>query len=316
MAYQINQKARNALKRLAELPGMHQVKEQVEQMVQLARVAKLREQHGLKMSPQSLHMLFTGNPGTGKTTAARLIGEAFAAIGLLKSNRDSIPFIEIHHSDITHPHVGQAERTIKSKFDAARGGVLFIDEAYAFIGVESSHNSGDKVIAAIVQLMEDMRDQILVIAAGYPKDMMEFINSNPGLRSRFSNTTHFPDYSVSELVQIGQKMAAEQDFQVAPDYIEALSSVLWVEKSKKHFGNARTVRNHLERSIRQQAVRMGRLSNVRRNDLTSLIAADLVHSASGLAATEKEALKKIIDEAQTRLSKLEIQEFLYGQSKD
>ncbi|RNB94419.1 AAA family ATPase [Brevibacillus parabrevis] len=207
----LERRAREALERLGALPGMFAVKNQVEQMIQFAKISKLRERQGLKTTPQSNHMVFKGNPGTGKTTAARLIGEAFAALGMLKTSHDEPPFVEIHHADVTHPHVGQAERTIKDKFKEAKGGVLFIDEAYAFVAGESSHKTGDKVIAAIVQLMEDMRDEIVVIAAGYPEDMAEFLNENPGLRSRFPTTIHFADYEVSDLIQIAAFFCSERE---------------------------------------------------------------------------------------------------------
>lgn len=308
MNYEVNQKAREALNRLASLPGMQNVKQQVEQMVSFARISKLRERQGLKSKSQTNHMLFTGNPGTGKTTAARLIGEAFAAIGLLKTSGDNIPFVEIHHADVTHPHVGQAERTIKNKFKEARGGVMFIDEAYAFIDGTSDHRSDDKVVAAIVQLMEDMRDEIVVIAAGYPGDMEDFLKSNPGLPSRFASTIHFPDYSVPDLVLIAQQMITEQDFQATPDYLEALASVLWIEKSRPFFGNARTVRNHIERSIRRQAVRIANIPRPTREDLFQLKSVDLVHSVSDVKRTEKEVLKKLITDTQQRLLELEIRE--------
>lgn len=305
MDFVINEKARDALNRLAAMPGMAEVKDQIEQMIQYRRIAELRKQNRLKTRPQSNHMVFTGNPGTGKTTAARLIGKAFIEIGLLKRSKEEVPFVEVNQSMIAAPHVGESERAINAKFKEARGGVLFIDEAYSFIG-KSDHRTDAKVIAAMVQLIEDMRDEIVVIAAGYPKNMAEFLSFNPGLASRFPTTIHFPDYDVPELIRIAQQMLQEQEYQPAPDYLEALASALWIEKSRPGFGNARTVRNHVERSIRRQAIRVSQLPQPSRKDLATLTAQDLVVSPQGLAGSEREALNKIIRDAQGRLLELDL----------
>ena len=307
MDFEINQEAQNALNRLAALPGMQQVQQQVEQMIQFARVAKLRAKHRLKSQAQSHHMLFTGNPGTGKTTAARLIGEAFAAIGLLKRTGGDVPFVEVHHSKIAGGVVGESEKNMTAAFKKARGGVLFIDEAYSFVG-KADHKVDEKVVATIVQCIEDMRDEVVVIAAGYSNKMKEFMAFNPGLPSRFPTTIHFADYSVPDLIRITKQMIGDQDFQATPDYYDALTSVLWIEKAKPNFGNARTVRNHVERSIRQQAVRVSQLPNPARLDLTMLLARDLVYSVRDVRAAEKEALTKIVRDAQTRLMVLDFME--------
>lgn len=300
----------DALHRLGALPGMLAVKAQVEQMIQFKRVSKFRAQQGLKTQTQSNHMVFTGNPGTGKTTAARLIGEAFAAMGFLKSPGDC-PFVEVHHSDITHPHVGQAERTLKQKINNAKGGVLFIDEAYAFIAGESSHMTGDKVVAALVQLMEDMRDEMIVIAAGYPDEMNDFLSSNPGLYSRFTNKVHFPDYTVPDMVLIAQTMLDDQEYQADNAYLDKLAERLWVEKTRKGFGNARTVRNIVEESIRLQSVRVSQLNKPSRQDLMVLRAEDLRGKTD--QRSEKEILLMAQRDIQQRLRKLEFLEFLGGE---
>ncbi|MNB88937.1 Stage V sporulation protein K [compost metagenome] len=309
MDYVINEKAQAALNRLTSMPGMAAVKDQVEQMVQYSRIAALRKQNKLKSQPQSNHMVFTGNPGTGKTTAARLIGEAFAEIGLLKRSGSTVPFVEISNSNVAHPHVGQSEKIIGDKFKQAKGGVLFIDEAYSLIG-HAAHNSDMKNIAAIVQYMEDMRDEVVVIAAGYPKDMGEFLKFNTGLASRFPTTIHFPDYSVPELVGIAQHMLSEQDYQADQGYLDAFASVMWIERSRPDFGNARTVRNHIERSIRKQSVRVSRLTQPSRKDLATLTAQDLIHSMSDVRSAEKEVLLSTISTAQSRLLQLDLMEIL------
>ncbi|MBA9088796.1 stage V sporulation protein K [Fontibacillus solani] len=305
----INEKARDALNRLSAMPGMVQVKDQVEQMVQYHRIAELRKQNRLKTRPQSNHMVFTGNPGTGKTTAARLIGEAFAEIGLLGRQGGDVPFVEISQGSITEAHVGASEKKVTSKFKEARGGVLFIDEAYAFIG-NAAHRHDQKVVATMVQAIEDMREEIVVIAAGYPKDMAEFLAFNPGLASRFPNTIHFPDYGVPDLVRIAQQMLLDQEYQAAPDYLEVLASVMWIEKSQPNFGNARTVRNHVERSIRRQSIRVSKMKQPSRKDLATLIGVDLVHSPTDVAHTEREALNRVIQEANGRLFELDLRAIL------
>lgn len=299
------------LEKLGQLPGMLDVKKQVEQIIQFNRISKMRAIQGLKTESQSLHLVFTGNPGTGKTTAARLIGEAFSSLGILKSdsNRKDIPFIEIHHADVTSKFVGTAEKTIIEKFKQARGGVLFIDEAYAFIAGETEHKSGEKVIAAIVQQMEDMREEVMVIAAGYANEMDNFLDSNPGLRSRFSNSVAFPDYSVPDMVVIAQKMLDDRDYFADNDYLRELANRLWVEKDKKGFGNARTVRNIVEQSIRLHSARVAYMDTPSRQDLMLLTVFD-IEKANDKALTEKEILLKSLSQIQGRLLEIDLMELL------
>ncbi|MBN6205560.1 AAA family ATPase [Ralstonia pickettii] len=304
--------ANTALKRLGELPGMIGIKMQVEQIIQLKKISKLRRQHGLKTQSQSNHLIFTGSPGTGKTTAARLIGEAFSALGILKSNArdsDNRPFVEIHHADVTSKFVGDAEKNINKKFEEARGGVLFIDEAYSFIGGEEKHKSSEKVIAAIVQLMEDLRDEVMVIIAGYTKEINDFLDSNPGLRSRFSNTIDFPDYSVPDMIQIAQKMLADQEYQADNGYMSALANRLWMEKDKKGFGNARTVRNIIEESIRMHSVRVSQMDVPSREDLLLLTKSDLQISNQD-SLSEKEILQKAMSQIQARLLEFDLRDII------
>ena len=299
-----------ALEQLGALPGMLDVKMQVEQIIQLKQIAKLRKQHGLKTQAQSNHLIFTGSPGTGKTTAARLIGEAFSALGILKSDAPGEdPFIEIHHADVTSKYVGDSEKMIKAKFEDARGGVLFIDEAYAFIGGDTNNKTGEKVIAAIVQLMEDLRDEVMVVAAGYGNEMNEFLDSNPGLRSRFASTIEFPDYTVPDMLQIAQKMLFDQEYQADNDYLSALSNRLWVDKDKKGFGNARTVRNMIEESIRIHAVRVSQMGSPNKNDLMLLTKQDLQFKNQD-PLSEKEILQKALKQIQARLLECDLKEIL------
>ncbi len=265
-------KAQQSLDRLATLPGMDHIKAQVEQILALRKVSDQRKAFGLKTEPQTLHMVFKGNPGTGKTTAARLIGEAFINLGLLKNDCSKAPFIEIHHNDIEDPAVGIAERKLEQKFKEARGGVLFIDEAYAFIGPHSFHKS---IIATLVSCMEDMRDEILVVVAGYNDEMEEFLDMNPGLRSRFTNTIDFPDFELGSLLEIADLMAIERDYSITSGYRTQLIKRLELEKKSRSFGNARTVRNIIEQSIRIHAVRMSEIENPTKEQLTNLLVMDV-----------------------------------------
>lgn len=302
-----------ALQQLGTLPGMLNIKLQVEQIIQFHRISKLRKQKGLKVVPQSLHMIFSGSPGTGKTTAARLVGEAFASMGILKSNdsdRKGVPFVEIHHADVTGSLVGEAEKNIKKKFNQARGGVLFIDEAYALLeGKNSNHKTGEKVIATIVHLMEDLRDEVMVIAAGYQKEMNKFLDFNPGLRSRFANTIEFPDYSVPDMVQIAQTMLKEREYLANQEYLSVLANQLWIEKDKKGFGNARTVRNIIEQSIRLHSVRVAQLPNPNRDDLMILTKKDIQTNGQKLLG-EKEILTRALNQIQYRLFEIDLQEII------
>lgn len=291
----MNEKAKAALDKLQALPGMTAVKEQVEQIIHAHRIAEARKQNGLKAVPHSNHMVFTGNPGTGKTTAARLIGEVFTAMGLLKSPKKDggiSPFVEVHQADIAHPHVGESEQAMMKKFALARGGVLFIDEAYSLIG-HSKHNTDSKVVAAIVQQMEDMRDEIIVIAAGYPKDMNQFLDFNPGLRSRFNTTIHFPDYSVQDMLHVAAHMCKEREYQMTAEFGQALGMRLAYEMGEKGFGNARTVRNIMEAAIKRQSSRVAKLPQIRRTDLFNLTGPDMppAQQSTEDPAAELERLK-------------------------
>lgn len=270
----MNVTAQKILDQLEAMPGMTHVRIQVEEIIQLKKINELRRRNGLKTEPCSNHMVFTGNPGTGKTTAARMIGKAFAAMGLLKrrqsSNSDEdAPFIEIHHADVESELVGVAERNIKAKFKEAEGGVIFIDEAYSFLG-RAAHQSSEKTMAAIVQMMEDMRDSVMVIVAGYPKEMEDFLNYNPGLRSRFSNTVYFSDYGLRDLMLIAVHICSERDYKMTEEYKQSLSMRLAQEILLPGFGNARTVRNLIEYSIKSQALRLSNITSPTRRDLVLL----------------------------------------------
>jgi stage V sporulation protein K len=246
-----------SLKKLNDLNGLTNVKQTINEIVAHACTLKWREEAGLKNSAHSLHMIFKGNPGTGKTTVARIIGEIMRETGILKGDKSQpMPFIELIHTDIESPYVGKAEQNVKEKFQEAKGGVIFIDEAYSFVG----HSHKQDIVTTIVKLMEDMRDEVLVIAAGYDKDMERFLDFNTGLRSRFTNVVHFEDYTMDELLYIADNMCKDQDYKMDESFISRLKEILEIENKMEHFGNARTVRNIVEKAIRAQGNRLFKAS--------------------------------------------------------
>jgi stage V sporulation protein K len=266
-----------AMKELDELDGMESVKSKIEEALALSKIFQARENKNLKNEQHALHMIFTGNAGTGKTTIARIVGKLFVGAGLLKKgnythtvsdmerrsmghyegarNANEIPFVECTNADITSAFWGEDEKNMKKKFDEANGGVLFIDEAYSMIS-RSGHRSGEKVSAVMVAEMENRRDSVCVIGAGYPKEMEEFIQYNTGLASRFSTVINFPNYSVIQLLKIANKMCVDRDYRMSEGFKTGLAERLERERLLYTFGNARTVRNIIEESIRRQAKRV------------------------------------------------------------
>lgn len=282
-----------AMQELNALDGMGNVKEKIEEALALAHTFQAREKFNLKNEQHALHMVFTGNAGTGKTTVARIVGKLFFGAGLLvkgdfqktKTSRESIhgydspsttkkgdiPFVECSNADISSAFWGEDEKNMKKKFDESNGGVLFMDEAYSMIS-RSGHRSGEKVMAVMVQEMENRRNSVCVIAAGYPKEMEEFIAYNTGLASRFSTVIHFPNYDVPALLKIAENMVLERDYRMSEDFRTSMAQRLEKERLHPHFGNARTVRNILEESIRIHAKRVSDMygSNPSRDQLMTL----------------------------------------------
>jgi stage V sporulation protein K len=267
-----------ALEELKALDGMESVQSKIMEALALSNIYKARERHSLKNEQHALHMIFTGNAGTGKTTVARLVGKLFVGAGLLKkgnfqktktdleqrggspyvsssTTNNEVPFVEISNKDISSAFWGEDEKRTLQKFDEANGGVLFIDEAYSLIS-RSGHRSGEKVSAVIVTEMENRRDSVCVIGAGYPKEMEEFIQYNTGLASRFATVINFPNYSVPQLLKIAEGMSKDRDYKMTEDYKSKLAQRLEKERLLYTFGNARTVRNIIEESIRKHAKRV------------------------------------------------------------
>ena len=242
------------LAKLDKLVGLQNVKKEIRTLVNVARVREMRRKEGLKVPPSAYHMVFVGPPGTGKTTIARLLGSIFHALGLLSKGH----LTEVDRAELVAGYVGQTAIKTDSVVKDAIGGVLFIDEAYSLAPEDSGHDFGDEAIETLLKLMEDHREDLVVIAAGYRERMESFIESNPGLRSRFTRFIDFPDYSPDELTAIFTRMVEEDGYTLGPGAVEAVKAILRreYESRSENFGNARLVRNLFERSLTSQANRL------------------------------------------------------------
>jgi stage V sporulation protein K len=240
--------------KLHKLVGLEKVKKEVETLTNLVRVNKMRQDRKLPVPPLSLHMAFTGNPGTGKTTVARLLSQIFRAIGVLEKGH----LVETDRSGLVAGYVGQTAIKVHEKVTEALGGMLFIDEAYA-LATGDEEDFGREAVDTLVKLIEDKRDEFIVVVAGYPAPMQKFLDSNPGLRSRFNRFIHFDDYTPDELFAILGRMCDEHGYKLAESasvFIRGLLERMHTARGA-NFANGRDVRNLFEQAIANQANRVG-----------------------------------------------------------
>ena len=263
------------LEELESLIGLASVKEEVKNLINLLKIIELRTKNGLKAPSVTKHFVFTGNPGTGKTTVARLLSQIYCSLGILSKGH----MVEVDRSGMVAGYMGQTAIKVKEVIDKAKGGVLFIDEAYALSNETPGGDFGQEAIDTLVKGMEDNRDDLIVIVAGYPDLMDKFVKSNPGLKSRFQKTIHFPDYSANDLYDIFLRFCKSNDYILSDDGSVYLKEQLemYVANSDKYFGNARDVRNFLDIAISAQANRLLTEDVADATALMTLKPADLAH---------------------------------------
>jgi len=266
-------KLEELLAELDGLCGLDQVKKDVKSLINLVKVRKLRQQADLPVPPMSLHLVFMGNPGTGKTTVARLLAKIYHAIGVLSKGQ----LVEVDRSGLVAGFVGQTALKTQEAVQKAIGGVLFIDEAYALVNQENGNDFGHEAIEVILKNMEDHRDDLIVIVAGYTNLMEKFIHSNPGLESRFNKYFYFEDYDAPQLMAIFRSMCQKNGYtlsQEAAEWAESDFKDLY-DNRDENFGNARDVRNLFEQAVARQSDRVAQLEAPTREQLMELRPEDL-----------------------------------------
>jgi len=259
---------------LDDLIGLESVKQEVRSLANFVKLQKQREAQGLKSAKVSYHLVFYGSPGTGKTTVARIVGRIYKDLGVLKKGHT----VETDRAGLCGEYVGKTGPKTDTVIYKALDGVLFIDEAYSLVPEGGSGNDyGQEAISTILKRMEDYRDRLVVIVAGYKDEMQRFIDSNPGLQSRFNRYIDFPDYSGMELTEIFKMYMKKNQYTLAPDAEEYLTEQFEyaVAHKDRNFGNARFARNVFEKSIQQQANRLAGQTNLDKSRLTELTVEDL-----------------------------------------
>ncbi|MEU1302168.1 right-handed parallel beta-helix repeat-containing protein [Streptomyces shenzhenensis] len=265
------------LAELDRLVGLERVKHEVASMAKLMQMVKRRQEAGLTPPPLSRHLVFAGNPGTGKTTVARLYGRILAAMGLLSRGH----LVEADRGQLVGEYVGHTAPKTQALFHRALGGVLFVDEAYSLVPAGQGADFGQEAIATLVKLMEDHRDDVVVIAAGYPGDMDRFIDSNPGLASRFTRTLTFEDYSPQDLVEIVRHQASQHQYRLAAETESGLLGYFEATVRTERFGNGRTARQVFQQITELHAQRVAEIGDPDDGDLTLLLPQDLPPVALG-----------------------------------
>lgn len=260
---------REMLARLdAELIGLKPVKTRIREIASLLVIDRMRREQGLVAESPSLHMCFTGNPGTGKTTVATRMAEILRSLGYSRKGH----LVTVTRDDLVGQYVGHTAPKTRDVLKRAMGGVLFIDEAYYLYRPENERDYGQEAIEIMLQVMENNRDDLVVILAGYKDRMDRFFEGNPGMKSRITHHIDFPDYSAQELMEIAKLMVARQDYRLSPQAEEALAQYIARRMAQPNFANARSIRNALERARLRHAARLLSMSGrpLTREDLMTL----------------------------------------------
>ena len=256
---------------LNELVGLDAVKKDVKELVNLVKTQKMREERGMKTVPVSLHLVFSGNPGTGKTTVARILAKLYKEIGVLSNGQ----LVEVDRSGLVAGFVGQTAIKTQDKIQEAMGGILFIDEAYTLN--KEGADYGQEAIDTILKAMEDNRKDLVVIVAGYTELMKKFVESNPGLKSRFNKYIEFPDYTANELISIFELNMRKYNYTYSYEAKLAIEQMIRDREAAKgeNFANARDIRNLFESIITNQATRVAEMKDPSENDITTIMTPDL-----------------------------------------
>lgn len=264
------------LSELNSLVGMEKIKKLVSEINAYITIQQERRRKGLAADPLVLHMIFKGNPGTGKTTVARILGRAFARMGLLSKGH----LVEVERADLVGEYIGHTAQKTREVVKKALGGILFIDEAYS-LARGGEKDFGKEAIDTLVKAMEDNKDDLILILAGYKGEMENFLRSNPGLRSRFPIHLEFPDYKIEELVEIGDTMLRKREYKLTAGAKAKIREILYEEAERGDLvmGNARFIRNLVEKAIRKQAVRLASETNITRENLMTIERQDVIEAS-------------------------------------
>lgn len=266
-----NKEFQNILRTVNSMVGLKEIKEDMESTVELIYVSKLRESLGLRSVQLNFNSVFMGNPGTGKTTIARLYADFYKCIGILKKGH----LVEVIRADLVSNVVGGTALKTRSVFMRSLGGILFIDEAYSLTKTKNDNDFGGESIATLIKLIDDNRDNSIVIVAGYPAEMELFLSSNPGLSSRFTRKFQFQDYSETDLIEIVKSFCVKDDYMLMPNSYLKLKTLFCKIKKKKHFGNGRDARRIYEVLVKNQSHRLVKMRSISSVELSRIVEDDV-----------------------------------------